>query len=521
MWYNEDAEAFKGSPAMRLKREYACIAVFALLSLLMLFTHEAWRDEAQGWLIARDSPSFLSVVRQMGREGTPGLWFYMAYPLARSGLPFRAGQIANFLVLLCAVVIFMWYAPFPPLQRSLFIFGYYPLYEYSAITRPYGLSVLFMLAAAALYKDRFRKPIAYSIPILLLANTNVHGIIVAAVLTGAYLFEAMVSGEHRARAVRIAILIAALGCVLAMCQTISREERAEMWAGWHWELSRTQIRELLYAVELAFVPVSRPAVNFWGGVPVRYPACVFLVAPVVAASVALLWKKRMPLAIYLGSTIGLLSLFWLKYPGARRHVGFIYIAFIFSLWISECYRDGPSRKNGLLNPKALARVFTLLLVLQIVGSAQAFYYELGYDFSPAKRVAGFLQENGYLGEDVFIAAFHSTNAQAVVLYLPRPHSRLFQVEGERFGSYTAHTKEFMRNRSIPIEEVVRRVDKGVGGGDYRAVVLILNERMDGNENFARRYEPIASFEQHIAEDEPMYLYRLKSPAPTPELPSRP
>lgn len=499
---------------MRLKAEYACIAVFAFLSLLMLTHHEAWRDEAQGWLIARDSPSFISVVRQMGREGTPGLWFYMAYPLAKSGLPFCSAQIANFLVLLCAVIIVTRYAPFPPLQRILFIFGYYMLYEYSVITRTYGLSVLFLLAAAALYKDRFRKPIAYSFLILLLANTNVHGIIIATVLAGAYLFEAIVFGEHRhKRAVRIAFFITALGLILAMCQTISREERADIWAGWHWEISGMRIRELCYALELAFLPISRPGINFWGSVLVRYPACVFLVAPLFVVSLALLWKKRIPLAIYLCSTIGLLSLFWLKYPGARRHIGLIYISFIFSLWISEYYQDKPSRINRFLNQKMLSCVFTALLLLQILGSAQAFYYELRYDFSPAKRVAEFLKGNGYIGKDVFIAAFPSTKAQAILLYLPKPYSQFFQVECERCGSYTAHTRDFMRNQSIPIEEVIRRVDNGINGKKYSKVLLILNERMDSNKDFARRYALVKSFEQHIAEDEPMYIYQLKSPTP--------
>lgn len=499
---------------MRLKRAWASLAVFALLSLLMLFHHEAWRDEAQAWLIVRDSPSFFSVVQQMGREGTPGLWYYLAYPLAKSGLPFRAGQVANFCVILCAAVIVMRCAPFQTHQRVLFIFGYYVLYEYSVITRTYGLSVLFLLATAALYRDRFTKPIAYSLPILLLANTNVHGIIIAAVLAGAYLFETMASGElRRARAVRISLLIMALGLALAMCQTISREERADIWAGWHWEISHTYLRELLYALGLAFVPFSRPAVTFWGSVPVRYPVCIWYVVPLFVVSLALVWEKRVPRAIYLCSTIGLLSLFWLKYPGARRHIGLIYMAWIFSLWALESGRESPSHAPRSLPGTVRACLVTLLLSLQLAGSAQALYYELRYDFSPARRVAAFLQESDYLGEDVFIAAFPSTKAQAVALYLPKPHSRLFQVECERFGSYTAHTKEFMRNQSIPIEEVVRRVDKATRGGNYRAVLLILSEKMDGNADFARRYDPIASFEQHIAEDETLYLYRLKSPAP--------
>lgn len=497
---------------MRKKTEYACIAAFSILSLLMLWQHEAWRDEAQGWLIARDSPSLFSVVRQMGREGTPGLWFYMAYALGRAGLPFRAAQLMSFLTILCVVVIVLRRAPFPPFHRIAFVFGYYVLYEYSVFARTYGLSVLFLTIAAALYRDRFSRPVAYSLAVLLLANTNVHGIILASVLAGAYLFEAATSAEHRrAGGVKAALAVMALGLILAMCQTISREERADIWAGWHWGITRTQVRELFYALELAFVPVSRPAVTFWGAVPVRYPACVLLVVPVFIASLALLRGKRVPAAIYLCATAGLLSLFWLKYPGARRHFGLIYMAWIFCVWAAASYPDDPARPGRFPGPRAAAGILAALLLIQIAGSAEAFYYEMRYDFSPARRVAEYLERNGYVGEDVFLAAFLSTKAQAVALYLPRPYSRIFQVECGKFGSYTAHTREFIRNRNLPIEEVVRRIDEGMRGGRYSKGVLILNERMDGNAEFAGRYELIASFEQHIAEDEPMYIYRLKSP----------
>jgi hypothetical protein len=52
-------------------------------------------------------------------------------------------------------------------------------------------------------------------------------------------------------------------------------------------------------------------------------------------------------------------------------------------------------------------------------------------------------------------------------------------------------------------------------------VLILSEKTDGDENFAGRYELIASFEEHIAEDERMYIYGLTSPPTEGGPPARP
>lgn len=51
-------------------------------------------------------------------------------------------------------------APFPVFHRAAFVFGYYVRHEYSVLTRPYALSLLFLMVAAALYRDHFRKPAA-------------------------------------------------------------------------------------------------------------------------------------------------------------------------------------------------------------------------------------------------------------------------------------------------------------------------------------------------------------------------
>src|SRR5690242_7219417 len=77
-----------GRPALT-DRTFA-IAVTVIYSACVLAAglhHEGWRDEADAWLAARDLPMG-QWFSWLGGAGTPGLWYVLILPLARSGLPY-------------------------------------------------------------------------------------------------------------------------------------------------------------------------------------------------------------------------------------------------------------------------------------------------------------------------------------------------------------------------------------------------------------------------------------------------
>ena len=44
------------------------MTIYLIISFIIIILHEAWRDEAQSWLIARDL-SFIDILKQMKFEG--------------------------------------------------------------------------------------------------------------------------------------------------------------------------------------------------------------------------------------------------------------------------------------------------------------------------------------------------------------------------------------------------------------------------------------------------------------------
>ena len=55
------------------------LALFAGLLALVTIRHEMFGDEAQAWLIARDSRNLLELAQHLRYEGHPALWYVLLY----------------------------------------------------------------------------------------------------------------------------------------------------------------------------------------------------------------------------------------------------------------------------------------------------------------------------------------------------------------------------------------------------------------------------------------------------------
>src|SRR5690606_27493116 len=130
-------------------------AVFAGLVTALFFAaaatvaahHEMWRDECQAWLIARDANSLTDLRDHMHYEGHPAGWHAVLFVLTRWSDDPRVMQACTLLFATVSTWIVARHAPFSRLTRALWVFGYFPFYEYTVLARSYTLSVLLVLAA--------------------------------------------------------------------------------------------------------------------------------------------------------------------------------------------------------------------------------------------------------------------------------------------------------------------------------------------------------------------------------------
>ena len=131
--------------------------LFVAVGAYTVSHHEMWRDEIQAWLLVRDSASVSELFANLKYEGHPGLWHLCLIPLSRITHSPVIMQVFHLLITCVTVYLFVRYAPFNRVQKFLFCFGYFVLYEYGIIARNYALGLLLITIFCLLFRERYRR----------------------------------------------------------------------------------------------------------------------------------------------------------------------------------------------------------------------------------------------------------------------------------------------------------------------------------------------------------------------------
>lgn len=167
--------------------ESAVLSFYALVVAVGIAWHEPWADEAQAWLLARDSGFWHMMLHEIRYEGSPGLWHGLLWLLARMhvgfiGMHWIAGAIAA-----AGVYLLLRYSPFPLMLRVLLPFGFWFAYQDAVVARSYVLFAVLAFGACALLRDMAEAParveisqsrvIGLAVLMGLMANLSVHGFV--------------------------------------------------------------------------------------------------------------------------------------------------------------------------------------------------------------------------------------------------------------------------------------------------------------------------------------------------------
>ena len=173
------------------KIEIVLIITFAIITFIGILNHSMWRDELNGWLIARDSSSFFDFFESVKYEGHPLLWYFLLWFLNKFTANPIIMQVVHWLISVATLSIFIIYAPFNTLQKVLFSFGYFPLYEYSLISRNYAFGILsiFLFCTCFQIRSRHRNYVTLAFILAFMANTNAYCLLISIALGITLFFE--------------------------------------------------------------------------------------------------------------------------------------------------------------------------------------------------------------------------------------------------------------------------------------------------------------------------------------------
>nr|WP_198648306.1 hypothetical protein [Cyanothece sp. BG0011] len=182
--------------------EIGLIVIFAIITLVGILNHAMWRDELNGWLIARDSYSFIDFFENIKYEGHPLIWYIFLWILNQLTANPIAMQLLHWLIAVATIALFIVFSPFTKTQKALFSFGYLPIYEYSLISRNYGIGVLSIFLFCACFNTRHKSYIPLGFILAMMANTNAYCLLISLglglTLTIEYLFSHYFQYETKA-----------------------------------------------------------------------------------------------------------------------------------------------------------------------------------------------------------------------------------------------------------------------------------------------------------------------------------
>jgi hypothetical protein len=509
-------EPRRESPRRAAVAGFAVAAAGIALVGITTLRHELWRDELQAWQIARASNGFHSLVHNTRYEGHPILWFALLSPLAHAHSGPGAMQLLQFLIASTTISVAVWRAPFTLLQRALFVFGYFVLYEYGVLARSYGLGamVLVVTLAIAATRGRRRWPVIGAL-LGLVALTSAFGALVAVVvLLGLGVDEGIRRrNESGSSAGSAAMLVGGAltltGLAVAYLQAGHAPGDTGSYNRWRTNLDVGLGASSVSSVWRALVPIPSLERSYWNtNILSARAAVVGGLGFVLFVLVAWLLRDRPGSFVVWTGGVALIVGFLYARIGtatASRHVGHVFLCLVAAMWLAptmqERARDtrGRQRAQRVSTARVRSGAWTVLLAVQLIAGIFAAGLDLAYPFSNGRDIAEYIRHNRL--ENVEIIGLPDTAASTVAGYLDR---RIYYVAGARKGSFVVWNTA--RNQLQPLEAVIRAQPV-----DDRAtpVLLLINRPLD-DPNLRLRL--LAHFDNGIVPDEHFWLYLGASPA---------
>ncbi len=144
--------------------------IYFVIGLIGVFHHAPWRDEYQPWLIAEGSRNLADLYQNTRFEPHPMLLYIFTFFLSRLWHDPLIMQVFNFIIASGFVYLFLRFSPFSKLQKVLFVFGYFVLFEYSLIARHYAFEIFFSFLFCVIYEKRQKNILWISVVLFLLAT---------------------------------------------------------------------------------------------------------------------------------------------------------------------------------------------------------------------------------------------------------------------------------------------------------------------------------------------------------------
>ena len=488
--------------------EWLLLGGFFTLVLTTILKHEMWRDELQAWMLAKASHSLPQLFHNMQYERHPRLWHSFLFVISRFTDNPMAMQFFHLLIATTTIFIVLKFSPFPRFIKALFVFGYFPFYEYAAISRNYAFGILFIVIFMALYPRRKQHYFLLAIVLFFMAQTNAFGLLFsicfAVILITEPLFDANFS-MHTVRNRRL-IIPALIVFILAVFFSLLQIKSPAVGLN---SLAEIKFKPFVLALSFetiwkSYVPVSNFSYHFWntnviGSGVVRS----FLAIVLLAGALAMFLKKPIVLFFYIIGTLGTLAIIY-QYHAFKyvRHSGHLFFFFIIALWLAYYWPETKNKARLLqhfanFGTRIYKPFVVIILLLQVVAGVSAGVMDWMHPFSASQQTAQYIKQKNL--DRLYMIGDLSEPASAVCGHLG---GKMYYPRRKQYGSYIIYDEP---NKNIRTRQVMQKA-LAVCEQRKEDILLVLNWQPHKGKY---PLEELASFTQSIVRDEQFHLYLLK------------
>ena len=480
--------------------------LYISLSLLTFLNHTPWRDEAQAWLIARDSNDLFSMLGQIRYEGTPPLWHLILFILAKLNMPYIWMGIIHLVLNWILVFLIIYKAPFNLLQKILIVFGYLVFFEYAIIARSYVLTMLFMLGIANLYKDFARNKYLILLLMFLLALTNAFGAIIAGVMFIGYFYLLIINKQSK-RSLYIYLSTSVL-ITLILSFFIPPSDLAypayDKVSIFSQHTLTTFGKYILQSFSGNNELTILNDVSILGS---SFDTTLVIVGFLVWISTLLTLLKSKKSFIFVMSTqLTLMTFMVYKDVTYMRHIGIIFGVYLFGLWISKAKGDSTLKILGFLNNKYIYKISSLIvllfLIIQVLLSQTVFRQTYNVSFSNSKITAEYIKVNLNTDNSVFVG-YHNYTMSSISPYFEKPF--IYSLEHNKVTSFEYWNKEYGDNLYMSATQIYSKTYKFCQENIGKDCYLILDSSVEFPED-KTKYKKVFTSNNSFIRDEDYVIY---------------
>lgn len=400
------------------------LIIFIIITSILAFHHEPWRDELQAFYIARDCISIKDFLYIMSFEGSPFLWHILLMPFAKLGISFSVIRFLYLLLSWISAYIFIYKVKLTTLVKYLFLFSYFFIYEYTIIVRSYGLSLFFFVLILYFYRERHEHAVKYITILSLFALTNIHSTILFVFYIVMFILEEF--KNNKKNAIKIAIYTLILLVLIYLTVKPNSELSGHI-------ADTDNLFDFIYSIFTIITNAILTKILFVNNMWALYflpNLAIIMIFLIISCLVCIQSKNSI---FYILSQFTLLFFLGYKYSGALRHWGFLIlnILFFYNMILIE-----KENANKNINFKLLNIFLVFVFGIHLLGGITVGVGEILLPFSNAHLAAEFIDEN--ISEDILLS--YPSDTTTSIIFNSKKIDKMYSIRKKEFVTYTTWDK---------------------------------------------------------------------------------